>query len=239
MLSSSNSNLSSSNSKIIKKSFNPNTNNDSEDGQSYAFVFISEVQNQSTSFMNPLYSQGDHEQTYHEQQEIIKPIIGNDQIISDIIFDDPHIEFNDGKVEHDKNVHDQQDNAMELLAGNAYKEVEKQQLLAKKNEDVVVKMSNSVQAMFIFRPKQTSFYDSQLKHGLVYENPYTLKKAMFENPKLYEASYLHSSNVRANICSTEEIIEDATKSQLKMKEKLKDPIAIENKVNFLPINYDN
>ncbi|GJS24022.1 hypothetical protein Tco_0452654 [Tanacetum coccineum] len=105
---------------------------DSEDGPSYDFAFISEVQNPTMSFMNPLYSQSDHEQTYHEQHEIVKTTIGNDQINSDIIFDDPNVEVNNGKVEHDKITHDQQDNAMELLARNTYKEAEKQLTLAKK-----------------------------------------------------------------------------------------------------------
>nr|GEZ03188.1 integrase, catalytic region, zinc finger, CCHC-type, peptidase aspartic, catalytic [Tanacetum cinerariifolium] len=58
------------------------------------------------------------------------------------------------------------------------------------------------------------------------------------NPKLYDASYLYSSNVCANVCDNEEIIEEATKSQLKMKEKLEDPIAIEKKLNFLKFIYD-
>nr|GEU36445.1 retrovirus-related Pol polyprotein from transposon TNT 1-94 [Tanacetum cinerariifolium] len=42
--------------------------------------------------------------------------------VSNIIFDDPNAKVNDGKLKHDKNAHDQQDNAMELLARNAYKE---------------------------------------------------------------------------------------------------------------------
>ncbi|GJU60877.1 hypothetical protein Tco_1238643 [Tanacetum coccineum] len=54
---------------------------------------------------------------------------------------------------------------------------------------------------------------------------------------MYDASYLHSSNVHANVHDTEEILEDATKSQIKMNEKLKDPISIEKKQNFLLINY--
>ncbi|GJR35633.1 hypothetical protein Tco_1211317 [Tanacetum coccineum] len=44
--------------------------------------------------------------------------------------------------------------------------------------------------------------------------------------------------VHANVCDTEEILEDATKSQIKMENKLKDPIAIEKKQNFRPINYE-
>nr|GEY30247.1 hypothetical protein [Tanacetum cinerariifolium] len=69
---------------------------------------------------------------YDEQHEIIKHTIGNDQINSDIIFDYPNVEFNDGKAEHDKNAHDREDNAIELLASSAYKEAKKQLLLAKK-----------------------------------------------------------------------------------------------------------
>ncbi|GJS03165.1 hypothetical protein Tco_0319673 [Tanacetum coccineum] len=107
----------------------------------------------------------------------------------------------------------------------------------KKNENVIVKMSNYVQAMFMLRPKPLCVYDPQLKHGLGYENPYTLKQAISANPNLYDASYLYSLNVRANVRDTEKILEDATKSQIKMKNKLKDPIAIEKKQNFLPINY--
>ncbi|GJU77542.1 hypothetical protein Tco_1274612 [Tanacetum coccineum] len=99
----------------------------------------------------------------------------------------------------------------------------------KKNGDMVVIMSNYVQAMFMLGPKPMSFYDSQLKHGLGYKNLFTLKQAIYS--KLYDASYLHSSNVRANVYDTEEIIEDATKSQLKMKEKLKDLIAIEKEAS--------
>ncbi|GKC12033.1 hypothetical protein Tco_1008815 [Tanacetum coccineum] len=293
--------------------------NDSKNGPIYDSAFNSEVQNPSSSFMNPLYSQ----------------------------------KVNDGKVKHDKNTHDQQDNAMELLSRNAYKEVEKQQRIAnkvnqrnfelnkelekykvkvqdfknknenktnfhneyieadkqakkleiqfqtqfiqdrgkimalekekeelqmnvsielkqslqlknectalkhkfnkqedrylddilnlekkvKQNENVVVKMSNSVQAMFMLGPKPTIFNDSQMKHSLGYENSYTLKKSIFVNPKLFDASYIHSSNVHAHVCDAEEILEDATRGQLKMKEKLEDLIAIEKKVTFLSVNY--
>ncbi|GJZ22207.1 ribonuclease H-like domain-containing protein [Tanacetum coccineum] len=135
--------------------------------------------------------------------------------------------FNNGNVEHDRNDHDQHDNELELLARNAYKEAEKQLLLAKKfnededkyldailnleakvkkNENVVVNMSNSIQAMFMLRPKPLSVYDPQLKHGLGYKNLYMLRQAIYENPQLYDASYLHSSKVYANVRDTEEIL---------------------------------
>ncbi|GJW40624.1 hypothetical protein Tco_0066469 [Tanacetum coccineum] len=72
------------------------TNIDSDEGSSYDFAFISEVQTPSTSNMNPLFTDDDHEQTYHEQPKIIKSIIG----------DDPNVKVNNGNVDHDKNVHD-------------------------------------------------------------------------------------------------------------------------------------
>ncbi|GJV38106.1 hypothetical protein Tco_1410583 [Tanacetum coccineum] len=88
-------------------------------------------------------------------------------------------------------------------------------------------------------PKHLSFYDPKLKHGLGYENPYTLKKAISHNPKLYDASCLHSSKVHVNVCDTGEILEDANKSQIKMENKMKDPIAIEKKQNLCSIGYNN
>ncbi|GKC03096.1 hypothetical protein Tco_0994706 [Tanacetum coccineum] len=86
------------------------------------------VNNPCTSFMNPLYAQSGHEQTYHGQPEIIKPTIRNDRINRNIIFDDPNVEVDDGNVKHDKNAHGQKDAEMELLARNAYEEAEKQQI---------------------------------------------------------------------------------------------------------------
>ncbi|GJV58381.1 hypothetical protein Tco_1459386 [Tanacetum coccineum] len=60
----------------------------------------------------------------------------------------------------------------------------------KKNVDMVLKIRNSLQGMFILGPKPMSFYDSKSKHGLGYANHYTLKKAISQNPKLYDSSCL-------------------------------------------------
>ncbi|GJX12340.1 hypothetical protein Tco_0204098 [Tanacetum coccineum] len=107
----------------------------------------------------------------------------------------------------------------------------------KKNVDIVLKIGNSLQGMFMLGPKPMSFYDSQLRHGLGYANPYTLKKAISQNPKLYDASCLDDSKIYMNVRDTEDILDDATKSQIKMKNKMKDPIAIEKKQNVCTIDY--
>ncbi|GJU86559.1 integrase, catalytic region, zinc finger, CCHC-type containing protein [Tanacetum coccineum] len=89
---------------------------------------------------------------------------------------------------------------------------------AKKNEDVVLKIGNSLQGMFMLGPKPISFYDSKVKHGLGYTNPYTLKKAISQNPKLYDASCLDDSKIHVNVRDTEDILDDATKNFVPQKE---------------------
>ncbi|GKC62414.1 hypothetical protein Tco_1095012 [Tanacetum coccineum] len=108
----------------------------------------------------------------------------------------------------------------------------------KENENIVLKIGRSLQAMFMLRPKPMSFYDSNLKHGLGYANPYTLKKAISQNPKLYDASCFSDSKIRVNVRDTEDILDDATKSQKKMENKLNDPVAIEKKQKFCTIDYN-
>ncbi|GJT99154.1 hypothetical protein Tco_1094672 [Tanacetum coccineum] len=107
----------------------------------------------------------------------------------------------------------------------------------KKNVDMVLKIGNSVQRMFMLRPKPMSFYDSKLKHGLGYANPYTLKKAVYQYPNLYDVACLDNSQILMHVRDTEDILEDATKSQIKMKNKMQDPIAIQKKKNVCTIYY--
>ncbi|GJR21209.1 hypothetical protein Tco_0969736 [Tanacetum coccineum] len=93
--------------------------------------------------MNLLFIDSNHEQTYHEQPKIINSTIGDDQIYSDIIFDDPNVKVNNGSVEHDKYVHDS--NKLEQLAGNAFKEAEKQQIIANKVKQQNVELTKQLE----------------------------------------------------------------------------------------------
>ncbi|GKD75859.1 hypothetical protein Tco_1334141 [Tanacetum coccineum] len=107
----------------------------------------------------------------------------------------------------------------------------------KKNVDLFLKIGNSLQAMFMLHPKPLSFYDQQLKHGLGYPNPYTLKQAILECPKLYVASKMGNIEIPLNVRDFEETLEDAFKSQQKMNKKMNDPIAVANKQNCWTIDY--
>ncbi|GJU35015.1 hypothetical protein Tco_1183369 [Tanacetum coccineum] len=234
------------------------------------------VQKPSTSYENPLFAKDNQEQKYLKQPKIINNTLSDDQIDSNIIFDEPNIDVNSGSVEYDNNV--QASYELEQLARNAYKEAEKQQINANKvkqqnnvltqqldlykekdiirdleqqrdklqlsvvelkrqildieakvkdNKNVVLKIGCWSQAMFMLGPKAMSFYDSNLKHGLGYTNPYILKKAFSQNPKLYDASCFSDSKICVNVRDTEDILDDATKIQKKMENKLNDPVAIE------------
>ncbi|GJS97636.1 hypothetical protein Tco_0804604 [Tanacetum coccineum] len=96
--------------------------NTSDVGPSYDSAFISEVQSSSIK--------DNQEQMYPTHTKIINSTIGDDQIDSNIIFDEPNGNVNSGSVEKDTHVPDLY--ALEQLARNAYKEAEKQQLFAQK-----------------------------------------------------------------------------------------------------------
>ncbi|GJW32654.1 hypothetical protein Tco_0052686 [Tanacetum coccineum] len=107
----------------------------------------------------------------------------------------------------------------------------------KKNVDLILKNGNSLQGMFMLGPKPLSVYDQQLKHGLGYPNPYTLKQAIYQCPKLYLASSLGNSDISLNVRDTEDTLDDASKSQQKVYEKVNDPIAVANKQFCWSIDY--
>ncbi|GJS27997.1 hypothetical protein Tco_0488617 [Tanacetum coccineum] len=174
-------------------------NIDSDVGPSYDSAFLSKVQTPSTSYVNQLLAKDYQEQKYPTQPKIINKSIGDDQIDSNIIFDEPNEDVNSGSVENDNNVQDSYE--LEKLARNAHKEAEKQQIIAK-----------TVQQQNIMLTKQLELYKE--------------KKAISQNPKLYDASCLDDSTIQMNVRDTEDILEDATKSQIKMKDKMKDLIDV-------------
>ncbi|GKE34544.1 hypothetical protein Tco_1453866 [Tanacetum coccineum] len=63
-------------------------------------------------------------------------------------------------------------------------------------------------------------YDPFLKAGLGYKNPERLKKAIAAQPKMYHGEMLHSTNLKIDSPDSEETLEDAEESQLKMRNKM-------------------
>ncbi|GJT83635.1 integrase, catalytic region, zinc finger, CCHC-type containing protein [Tanacetum coccineum] len=96
------------------------TNTTSDAGPSYDSAFVSEVQSSSINH--------NQEQMYPTHTKIINSTIGDDQIDSNIIFDEPNGNVNSRSVEDDTHVPDLY--KLEQLARNTYQEAEKQQLFA-------------------------------------------------------------------------------------------------------------
>ncbi|GJU06021.1 hypothetical protein Tco_1122451 [Tanacetum coccineum] len=94
----------------------------SADGPSYDSAFVSEVQSSSIN--------ENKEQMYPNHTKIINSTIGDDQIDSNIIFDEPNGHVNSGSVEKYTSVPNLY--ALEQLARNVYQEAKKQQFFAQK-----------------------------------------------------------------------------------------------------------
>ncbi|GJY02312.1 retrovirus-related pol polyprotein from transposon TNT 1-94 [Tanacetum coccineum] len=99
----------------------------------------------------------------------------------------------------------------------------------KKNVDLFLKIGNSLQAMFMLSPKPLVFLIT-IKTGLGYPNPYTLKQAISECPKLYVASRTGNIEIPLNVRDSEETLKDAFKSQQKMNEKMNNPISLHDEL---------
>ncbi|GKC31098.1 hypothetical protein Tco_1038392 [Tanacetum coccineum] len=78
-------------------------NINSDAGPSYDSAFLNEVQTPSTSYVYPLFAKDNLEQKYPMKPNIISNTIDNDQIDSNIIFDEPNDDDNNSIVKDDNN----------------------------------------------------------------------------------------------------------------------------------------
>ncbi|GJV46977.1 hypothetical protein Tco_1437189 [Tanacetum coccineum] len=102
-------------------------------------------------------------------------------------------------------------------------------------ENVVCKMGKSTETLRLLTNEQKAFWDNLHKSGLGYNGPYVLSQAYAKIPKLYRAYELCDKNKQLHVFDSEETLEDAEKSQLKMNEFQKDEKVQELKIQ--PIDY--
>ncbi|GKA64264.1 retrovirus-related pol polyprotein from transposon TNT 1-94 [Tanacetum coccineum] len=91
------------------------TNNDSDAEPTYDSDFASEVNDSQIELINGLFANNNHEQRKHAKLETIKPAYVDDQLDSNIIFDDPYVEGNSGRTKHAHDARDQNFDDFELL----------------------------------------------------------------------------------------------------------------------------
>ncbi|GJU70259.1 retrovirus-related pol polyprotein from transposon TNT 1-94, partial [Tanacetum coccineum] len=187
-----------------------------------------------------------HEQVNRVKLKTIIHISDDDQIDSNIIFDDPYVENNGSTSEHDLNAHDEYHD-IQMLAYNVKKEAENKKRLNnelknkkafKEREDryledicdleeklsshdrIVYKIGQSIQTIHMLGKQPNRVYDPFLKAGLGYKNLERLKKAIAAQPKMYHREMLHSTNLKIDSPDSEETLEDAEEIQLKMRNKM-------------------
>ncbi|GJZ18403.1 integrase, catalytic region, zinc finger, CCHC-type containing protein [Tanacetum coccineum] len=68
--------------------------------------------------------------------------------------------------------------------------------------------------------KPNKVYDTFLKAGLGYKNPERLKKAIAAQQKMYDGEMLHCAKLKIDSPDSEETLEDAEESRLKMRNKM-------------------
>ncbi|GJV25156.1 reverse transcriptase domain-containing protein [Tanacetum coccineum] len=199
-----------------------------------------------------------HEQMRHEKRKTIIQTSDDNQIDSNIIFDDPYVENNGGTSDHDSNDPDEY-HKIQMLAYDVQGEVEnqkrlnnelkKQKMLLQKeletskkafkerenryledicyleeklssHDRIVYKMGQSIQTIHMLGNTPNKVYDPFLKTRLGYKNPEPLKKAIAAQPKMYDGEKLHSVNLNIDSPDSEETLEDAEESRLKMRNKM-------------------
>ncbi|GKC39247.1 hypothetical protein Tco_1051631 [Tanacetum coccineum] len=102
-------------------------------------------------------------------------------------------------------------------------------------ENVVCKMGKSTNTLRLLTNEQKAFRDNLRKSGLGYNSPYVLSHANAKVSKLYSAYKLRDENEQLHVFDSEDTLEDAEKSRLKMKEFQNDEKVQELKIK--PINY--
>ncbi|GKC24917.1 hypothetical protein Tco_1027067 [Tanacetum coccineum] len=97
-------------------------------------------------------------------------------------------------------------------------------------------MGRSTDTLRLLTNEQKAFRDNLHKSGVGYNGSCVLSQAYAKIPKLYRASELCDKNEQLHVFDSEETLEDAEKSQLKMNEFQKDEKIQELKIQ--PIDYE-
>ncbi|GJV88806.1 hypothetical protein Tco_1532744 [Tanacetum coccineum] len=103
-------------------------------------------------------------------------------------------------------------------------------------ETVSASSTLSTDTLQLLTNEQKAFRDNLHKSGVGYNGSCVLSQAYAKIPKLYRASELCDKNEQLHVFDSEETLEDAEKSQLKMNEFQKDKKIQELKIQ--PINYE-
>ncbi|GJW39516.1 retrovirus-related pol polyprotein from transposon TNT 1-94 [Tanacetum coccineum] len=88
----------------------------------------------------------------------------------------------------------------------------------KELDNILVKTGQSIQTMHMLSPKPDSFYHTEQKMALGYQNPFYLKQAQRKQQSLYNGKVLLEKHDPPAVYDSEETLQLAQESRLKMKQ---------------------
>ncbi|GJU34105.1 hypothetical protein Tco_1182459 [Tanacetum coccineum] len=198
-------------------------------------IFAQKVQKQNTNLTSQL-------ELYKERVRVLENINGDNNYLNEFLEADKRAKHFSQQAQsqfvRDRDIIRDLEKQREKLDLDV-KDYKRENEELQKNHSILKRqMSEKEDRMFMLGPKPLSVYDQQLKHGLGYPNPYTLKQAISQCPKLYLSSSLGNSEIPLNVRDTEDTLDDTSKSQQKVYKKMNDPIAVANKQNCWTIDYE-
>nr|GFA07687.1 Gag-Pol polyprotein [Tanacetum cinerariifolium] len=87
----------------------------------------------------------------------------------------------------------------------------------KEFDNILVKTGQSIQTMHMLSPKPDSFYHTEQKMALGYQNPFYLKQDQQKQQSLYNGNVLLEKHDPSTVYGSDETLELAQESHLKMK----------------------
>ncbi|GKB42207.1 retrovirus-related pol polyprotein from transposon TNT 1-94 [Tanacetum coccineum] len=103
----------------------------------------------------------------------------------------------------------------------------------KELDNILVKMGQSIQMMHMLSPKPDSFYHTEQKMALGYQNPFYLKQSQHKQQSLYNVKVLLEKHDPPVVYDSEETLQLAQESRLKMKQLNKE----KKPTNYRKINH--
>ncbi|GJR96340.1 hypothetical protein Tco_0268514 [Tanacetum coccineum] len=92
----------------------------------------------------------------------------------------------------------------------------------KELDNILVKTGQSIQTMHMLSPKPDSFYNTEQKMALGYQNPFYLKQAQQKQQSLYNGKVLLEKHDPPVVYDSEETLQLAQESRLKLKQLKKE-----------------
>ncbi|GJX65694.1 hypothetical protein Tco_0300037 [Tanacetum coccineum] len=185
----------------------------------YDVDVVNEVNASQINRIIGMSSKSVHEHKNHTKLNTVNTS-DDDQIDSNIIFDDSYVENNSGTDEHDSNAHGQSFD-IQLLINNVQKEAKNQQtinnelkkqktLLQKELETCKERVKTLEKKPIHFSKYQEACEELEREiPGLGYQNLERLKKAIASQPKMYDGERIQSTKLKIDSPDSEETLEDA------------------------------